>query len=114
MTISEQIDLARSKVNWKALDRMLDDQRRDFIDVLHVVAQDVEKTVNGATVIQRAAIRLTDWEKHFVASLVAEPREFTHRQRECIDELRKRFGSRVPSKLQTGGPIASGAATANR
>lgn len=91
MSITEQIDLARSKTNWATLDRLLDDQRRAFLDRLHVAAQDAEIKRDGITVIKPARVRLTEWEQRFVTDHVTEQRPFTDPIRAAIDEMRKRY-----------------------
>lgn len=96
MNISDKIDQARSRVNSRALDRMLDDQRLNFLDRLHVASQAVlRRDSEGIEMIIPPRIKLTEWEKRFVADLVTEHRPLTQAQRDSIDELRHRFQSRL-------------------
>lgn len=96
MSVSEKIDLARSKVNARAFDKFTDDKRREFLDRLHVAAQPIKgKLATGLTVFSPPRVKLTDWEKHFVADHVSEPRPFTDAIRNCIDELRREHEHRL-------------------
>lgn len=81
--VSTAIQTARSALNWNEIDRLADASRQMFLDRLHASAQ----TVSG--------IQLGDWDKNFVADLVASPRPFDEQQRTAIDALRKSFEHRL-------------------
>ena len=81
--VSAAIETARSLRTWTEIDRLADAKRQTFLDRLHASAQ----TVSG--------IQLGDWDKNFVADLVASPRPFDDQQRDAIDGLRRRFEHRL-------------------
>lgn len=88
--VTTAIETARSLVNTRAYNNFLDNQRRAFLDKLHVAAQPlVIRGNDGTETIKRPKVRLTDWETQFVASHVAKKRPFTDAIRKCIDELRE-------------------------
>lgn len=110
---TKAIELARSKVNNRALNNFLDNQRRAFLDKLHVASQPLQIPIEqspdrvpgrsfraeagegGGTIVRMPCIRLSEWESHFVADLIVSPRPFTEAQRAKIDELRRDYEHRL-------------------
>jgi hypothetical protein len=93
--VTKAIELARQKVNTRAFNNYLDNQRRAFLDKLLVASQHVVIGVGSDSVIKPPRVRLTDWEQQFVASHVAEKQPFTDATRNCIDDLRRQHEHRV-------------------
>jgi hypothetical protein len=41
--------------------------------------------------LDAAPVEVTDWEAQFIKSFIDAPRQFTDRQRECVDKMRKHY-----------------------
>ena len=76
MTKSELRDRTLDQLRWRG--KAEDAERREFMKQLDA-----------------ADFEVTDWEAQFLQDHLSQPRPFTNRQRETIDDMRKNYGARI-------------------
>lgn len=86
--ISMKLHAQRASADWQEARQQTEFEDRERLEFL--------KRLDDAE-----DVNVTDWEAQFIEGFLTAPRGLSHRQRECVDEMRKKYEHRLTGKAET-------------